>query len=275
VRAIGEVDVPVFARSALKPFQALPLVESGAASAFGFGASELALCCGSHAGEAVHRAGVAAMLARIGCGADDLQCSLADRLGHNCSGKHAGFLAACRHAGWAIGSYLDPAHPLQAQVRAAIVRVAGSQELIAAVDGCSAPAYALPLTALARAYAALGAAEDGPLATLFGAMAAHPLLVSGSGKADEFFTRAGGGDVVAKGGADGVQAFAIRSLRLGVAIKIWDGDARAKHAVGAALLAALGVVAADREAEMRTWTHPPVVNARATQTGEGRVLLKF
>lgn len=289
VHALGEATLTTYPRSALKPFQALPLAASGALEAFGWGEEELALACASHSAEAGHVGRVATMLASIGCTPADLQCGCPQRpppppglaapingaspLQHNCSGKHTGFLALCRHQGWPTDTYLDPAHPAQQLVREAIAEAVGvsAESLVVGVDGCSAPAYAMPLTALARGYAVLAeaatASESGSLRRIVAAMTAHPWLVAGSGRADTAFMSACPGRLLSKGGADGIQAFALPGLGLGVAIKIADGNALATQVAGAAVLEHFGLVERGREADLAPWRAPAVRNARGLVTG--------
>ena len=176
VLRLGDVARPVFPRSAVKPLQALPLVETGAADRFGFGDEELAVASASHAGEPAHVALVEHMLARAGLDAAALVCgahppihapsaqALArsgrepSALHHNCSGKHAGFLCvACAMEANPAG-YADPAHPVQRAVKAAIEGIAGValEDRSRAIDGCSVPTWALPLEKLAHGFARFG-----------------------------------------------------------------------------------------------------------------------
>ena len=168
-------------RSALKPLQAVPLVASGGVERFGFSLQQVALLCASHSGEPRHVEGVADMLRRAACTPDQLQCGIHPPLfytvretfppsdarftplHHNCSGKHAGMLACCRHRGWPLETYLGFDHPLQVAIRVAVAHLAGVEpaRLVAGTDGCSAPNYAMPLDRLAFAYARLASgAED-------------------------------------------------------------------------------------------------------------------
>lgn len=296
VHAWGNPQRLVFPRSALKPMQAMPVLQSGAAAHYGFGREELALTCASHSGEPRHVARVAAMLARAGLDATALQCGChipafhLDRLDegvpplssfsplhHNCSGKHAGFLACACHLGERTDNYLDPDHPVQRAVREAILHTTGvsSAMLHLAVDGCSAPTYAFPLAGLATAYARIGSASgDSTAGTLRDAMLAHPELVSGSGRSDAFLMSAGRGQVLAKGGADGVQAIGLPALGLGVAVKIADGSARAAVAVAIAVLNRLGLLTTLDEAARMRWLNPPVRSIAGAPVGEFRTTLK-
>lgn len=296
----GDPDVAVFTRSTLKPFQALPLMLAGGADHFGFDQPALALLCASHSGEAMHLAVVRDMLARAACTVEQLQCGCqvplrfgslgqtppADAhwsaLHNNCSGKHAGFLAWCRWQGQSTDDYLAFGHPLQRRIREVIATLADLPEdqLIAGVDGCSAPNYALPLTCLALLYALL--ADDSSsdeagqnMQRLFAAMTRFPELVSGTRRNDLDFMQAAPGDLVAKVGADGVQAIGIRSRGLGIAIKISDGDRRALCTAAVEVLRQLGVVEAVHTTSLAAWAAPGIANLRGMQTGSVRACFKL
>jgi L-asparaginase II len=260
--AWGDADAMVFPRSAVKPLQALPLVESGAADRFGVDGVELALACASHGGEAEHVERVRRWLARLGCGEDDLICgahpplneAAADallragrqpsRLHDNCSGKHAGFLTLALHLGAPIARYGEPGHPVQRRVRRVLAEM-GEADLTAApvaVDGCGVPTFALPLAALARAFAALAeparlaAGRSRAVGRLAEAMTVNPWFVGGTGRFDTAVMQQAAGAVLVKSGAEGVAAAALPGLRLGIAVKIDDGGKRACDAAMAALL---------------------------------------
>lgn len=293
----GDPHFWTFTRSALKPFQAIPFVHAGGAGHFGFAARELALMCASHSGEPAHIELVQAMLCKAGCGEQDLQCgchvplaySGADRgapaglppglsfsqLHHNCSAKHAGFLAYCRQHGLDRRAYLESAHPLQQAVRESVAYFSGLSfaSLRMGIDGCSAPNYAIPLSRLALAYArfAQDAADlryaEAPR-ILFNAMSAYPELVSGHGRTDLAISRAGHGGWVAKAGAEGVQAIGVRVAGLGIAIKILDGSARALAAITVAVLQKLGLLRMGHEHPLHDFAHPPLLNCRGLAVGE-------
>lgn len=292
----GDPHFRTFARSTLKPFQAIPFVHAKGAAHFGFGAPELALMCDSHSGEPMHAEIVQTMLHRAGCSEADLQCgchvpiayAAADRqiapelsressysqLHHNCSGKHAGFLAYCRQHGLDLRSYLEPGHSLQLAVRDSVAHFCGMppSSLRNGTDGCSAPNYAMPLSRLALAYARLSQVDNDleygqAPGILFDAMTAHPELVSGSKRADLAVSLAGRGDWIAKAGAEGVQAIAIRSVGLGIAIKILDGNARALAAVTAAVLRQLGLLSAAARSSLDEYAQPSVLNCKGNVVG--------
>ena len=206
----GDVGRPVFPRSSVKPLQALPLVESGAAKHFRVTEQELALACASHGGEPMHTEFVAAWLGRIGPRslgpgmrrppalprADGARISSSDAsrlppLHNNCSGKHAGMLALALHLGAPTAGYIAPDHPVQQHISAALGEMSGGRLTPPAVDGCGVPAHALPLEGLATAMARLADPATANLtpgrsdacARICAAMAAHPLLVAGTGRA--------------------------------------------------------------------------------------------
>ena len=148
-------------------------------------------------------------------------------LHHNCSGKHAGFLAYCRMHGHPFATYLDPGHPLQQRIRTTVARFGNGDGLAWGIDGCSAPNCAMPLKRLAQTYARLAAGDSPELRALFFAMTRHPELVSGTRRMDLAIMQTGDGDWVSKAGADGMQAIGVQSKGLGIAIRIADGNPRA------------------------------------------------
>jgi L-asparaginase II len=296
--AWGDVDRPIFVRSAAKPLQALALVETGAADAFAVEDAELALACGSHGGEAVHVARVAAWLARLGLDGGALVCgphppldarASADlvRAGrapapihNNCSGKHAGFLTVARHLGLPLARYGDPAHPLQARIRRTIAEMSGENldDDRVGIDGCGVAVFALPLRALALSFARLGA-PGGPApdhaqasARIVAAMVAHPDMVAGSGRFDTAVIAASAGGIVSKGGAEGVHAAAIPALGLGIAVKIDDGAKRGAEAAMASLLTAYAAPQARARRCLAGYARQPLHNTVGASIGEMRAV---
>ncbi|HEX5631844.1 MAG TPA: asparaginase [Gemmatimonadales bacterium] len=254
--ASGTPDLVTFWRSAAKPFQALPFVADGAADRFGFADDAVALACASHSSEPEHVALAGAMLAQVGRREDDLSCGphvplspvIAERVarGHvrqtplwsNCSGKHAAMLATCLHHGWPLAGYTEAAHPLQRRIVAEIARWSDvpAESIGLGVDGCTTCCFALPLRAMALAYARLGTSAEPAATRVREAMMAHPYLVAGNERPCTDLMAAGAGTVLAKLGADGVYSAALPTAGLGIAIKVEDGDMRA---IPLALLAVL------------------------------------
>ncbi|HEX2864966.1 MAG TPA: asparaginase [Deinococcales bacterium] len=267
---VGDPGLVTFLRSSAKPFQAQPLVS--VMEKFGLEDRHLAIAGASHNGEAVHRETVLDLQARSGVSLDWLVCGthqpfdaatraeLALRgerpsvLYHNCSGKHSGMLAACLGHGWPTEGYEHPHHPLQLEIARVLAGVSGVTAT-EAVDGCSVPTFALPLTAGALAFARLADPSGAPeefrvgLGRAFDAMTGNPYLVAGRERFDTTAMEATPG-LLAKGGAEGFQGVAVRDTRfgpLGIALKIEDGGERARDAAVTRVLAGLGVVSESEE----------------------------
>jgi L-asparaginase II len=262
VLSIGDVARPVFPRSAVKSIQALPLVESGAADAYGFTDADLALACASHAGETRHADRAASMLARAGLDASALECgahwptrqealvelarsgALPTALHNNCSGKHSGFVCTCRHLGIDHRGYVKAGHRSQEMVREAMEMVTGVAhfEDACGTDGCSIPTYAIPLENLARGFArmvtgrGLGEKRSAAAKRLIDACMAEPFYVSGTDRMDTRLMIAGAGRIFVKVGAEGVYCGALPELGLGFALKCDDGAVRAAETMVARLM---------------------------------------
>ena len=267
--ALGDIDHPIFPRSAVKVLQALPLVESGAADRFGLSDEELALACASHGGEARHAQTAASMLAKAGVDVAALECGAhwpyndsaikamaaagqqPTALNNNCSGKHAGFVClGCLMAGAAdrrafLSGYIQPQHPVMREVTASLQAATGWDFTKAPVgiDGCSIPTFAVPLRHLAHAFARVGTGtglSPGRAAAaqrLRAAVAAAPFMVAGTGRFDTRVMERLGARVFSKVGAEGVYCASLPELGLGVAIKMDDGNtARACEVVMAAVI---------------------------------------
>ncbi len=289
VSAWGNRQERVYPRSSAKMIQALPLVESGAADAFGLTSEQLALACASHNGADIHTGRVRAWLAALGLGEADLRCGpqMPDdeaarnalirafeepcQLHNNCSGKHAGFLTLAAHLG-AGPDYIDPAHPVQRAVLAAFEEATGEESPGYGIDGCSAPNFITTLHGMGRAMAAFAAAREGAdarqtaMARLRQAMIAHPALVAGDGRACTELMRAATEPVALKTGAEGFFVAILPERGLGIALKVADGATRAAECTIAALLVRLGALDADHPAARR-FCDAPVLNRRGVETG--------
>ncbi|MCU0900413.1 MAG: asparaginase [Cypionkella sp.] len=297
VEAWGDPETVIYPRSSCKMIQALPMVESGAADAAGLAPRHLALSCASHQGAALHVAETARWLAGLGLGEADLRCGAHEpydrterdrliragespcQLHNNCSGKHCGFVTMTRHMG-AGPEYVELDHPLQRAIRQVTEEV--TQETVAGhgVDGCSAPNFAHSLAGLARAMQAFAAARDTgsarqkAMARLREAMAQHPELVAGEGRACTELMRAMGGTVAIKTGAEAVFVAMIPQLGLGLALKIVDGATRASEAAVVALLARIGVLDAAHPLAQKRLPGTQR-NWRGLETGELRLAAGF
>ena len=293
VFSLGDVGTPVYPRSSLKPIQALPLVESGAADAFGLSEEELALACASHSGEPMHTTRIAAWLTKIRCNESDLACGPhpvryepvwrdmvllglpPTRVHNNCSGKHTGFLTVARHWDVATKGYELHSHPVQQAVAKALGELSGiSAELPWGVDGCTAPNFALPLGAFARTLARLADPTSltepraGAARRLVGAMIAHPDLVAGTGRSDTILMQACRGRAATKAGAEAFYAAIVPEAGLGIAMKIDDGTGRAAETLMAAILDKLALLSDDKAAH--ALIRAPVLNTRGDIVGERR-----
>lgn len=267
----GDADHIAYFRSAAKPFQAVPLVASGAADAFGFGSEDLALACASHDATPAHQRGVARMLAKIGLDEDALRCGVSpppdpqeaaritlglkapSQLQCECSGEHAGMLAACLHLDYPLQSYTEPDHPLQRRIREIVAQVLRLPEddLVTGTDGCRIPTFAAPVRAFAVAYATLadpGQAPQGtgrelaqPLDRLREAMTAHPILVGGEKTLDSDIMALSERRIVAKLGAEGLLCLAVPERALGIAIAADDGSSRALGPAAVAVIEQLAL----------------------------------
>ncbi len=293
VASWGGVAAAVFPRSAVKPLQALALIETGAAERFGVSDQEIALACASHRGEPIHTRTLAAWLERLGLSEEDLECgasppkdekTMAAMIGagqspsalhNNCSGKHVGFLATALHLGEKTRGYIQPGHPVQKCWRG-VVQDMGGEELVDAatgIDGCGIPVIAMSLAALAHAMAHLAdpsglpAARRRAVRRVIAAMTAHPYLVRGRGGFDSLAIEAGAGAVVVKTGAEGVHAAALPGLGLGVALKIDDGAKRAAETAMAALLVHLGAIDDMAKAALAPILARPVKNIVGVKVG--------
>jgi L-asparaginase II len=267
LESAGDPGGYVYARSSAKPFQALPLVLSGAADALGLTSEELSVACASHNAEEPHLRAVRSILEKAGLSEDDLQngahpplyAPAAMELARNgeepktihgnCSGKHAGMLAVCVYRGWATGGYRNPDHPLQLWILEIVAQVCGLQtdEILLGGDGCGVPAFGMPLKNLATGFARLatGALPDDlavAAVRVRRAMREHPYMVGGTERFDTAVMRGTG--LICKSGAETV--FGAGSADgWGLALKISDGGARALRPAALAALSRRGVEVPD------------------------------
>ena len=291
IEAAGDVDREVFPRSAIKPLQALALVESGAADRFAVSERELALACASHSGEPEHVALVRAWLARLGLDPSALECAAhpplhgpsaqrlaaagraPERVHNNCSGKHAGMITVARHLGAPIAGYGRPDHPVQRLIADILRDMTGLSALPApAIDGCGVPTWPIPLGRLATALArfahpaGLPARRADACARLQAAMLAQPFLVAGTDRAcTEIMSVAP--QVLVKTGAEGVYAACLPQPRLGLVLKVEDGAGRAAPAALLALLRALGALDAKAAAALAGRMQPELRNHAGVVVG--------
>lgn len=275
----GTVDVPVFLRSAAKPFIAAAAVRAGVAERFGLDVHEVAVMCASHVGEPLHLETAASILAKIGASESDLQCGgKPSPLHNNCSGKHAGILALAKLRGLPFAGYLDPDHPVQREILAFCERVFEDRftpDRIG-VDGCGIPAFATSLASAARGFARFATlrgfdeADRRALRTVRDAMLADPWMVSGTGRFDTDLMQATGGTIVAKGGAEGVHASTLPASGAGLVLKVVDGSHRATAPASLALLRRLRALDASAAERLGGHARPAVRNVAGRVVGEIR-----
>ena len=277
LKSYGSPDAVTFLRSSAKPFQSLPLIESGGAKYWDFNLKEIAITCASHAGTDDHAQTLAGIQKKIGVTQNHLQCGIhppideptAKRLllqgleptqnRHNCSGKHTGMLAYARFKNLPLVNYLDPNHPLQQEILQTFCEMCkiNSESVALGIDGCSAPNFAISLRNAALGFARLvdpwelSSGRASACKQIIKAMTSHPEMIAGPGKFDTRLMATTGGKIISKGGAEGYQAVGIlpgvisnNSPGVGIAVKISDGDqrGRVRPAVLLQILNQLGVL---------------------------------
>ncbi len=290
VGAARDPGTSTFWRSCAKPFQVMPLLESGGFDEIGWGDDELALACASHGGEPEHVSLAASMLRDLGLEEGDLACGPHEplaargakfvrengvrptRLHNNCSGKHAAMLARAATAGWATQGYERADHPVQQGVLATIARWADlpAHSIDRAVDGCGVVVFGLPLVNMATAYARLAGAvqrgEDIPRQIVH-AMTSRPFLVGGTDRFDSVLIEETRGRVLAKVGAEGVHTVAALDLGLGIAVKAADGAQRAQYPAVLRALQLVGALPDPLPHRLAEFIRRPVRNTRGEIVG--------
>lgn len=293
----GAFERPIYGRSAIKALQAIPLIESGAADAFGLSDAEVSLACASHDGEPMHCEAVAAWLERIGCSVADLECGShlpynaasmeallrADgeltALYNNCSGKHTGFLTTARHKGEATKGYIKLAHPVQQRILGVLEAMCGLDlsDAPKGIDGCGIPVIAMPLGNIALGMARLADPDGLPEARqaachrITKAITAAPYMMGGHEQFDSRMNEALGGKALIKTGAEGVFCGWLPELGLGFAVKADDGNGRAAEAVTGRLLRRLQVIDEAKAEAMKDLLEPPVLNRVKREVGRIRI----
>jgi L-asparaginase len=236
----GNPEYKSFIRSALKPFQAIPFVSSGAASKIINPSKSIAIACGSHSGSRIHTREAFKILWEYDIDINKLKCPKlkTSPLEHNCSGKHAAFLATCKKLNWPIETYLKGDHPLQIEIFRIVSELLEiqSSEINAERDDCGAPTLYLKLLEMSKLYALLSSSDNAELEQISRAMTTNPTLISDNNKFDTEIIKASHGQVIGKGGAEGIQCLCKINEGIGLALKVEDGSKRAKHAVSLHLL---------------------------------------
>ncbi len=296
VAAWGDTGRPVLPRSAVKPLQAVPLIETGAADHFGVNDQEIALACASHSGEPVHTRLISAWLRRLGLESNDLVCGPLAPLSedaaralvragqrprpihNNCSGKHAGFLTTALYLGKSTKSYAEADSSVQRRVIESLSDM-GKCNLSSALrgtDGCGVPVIAMPLEAIALAMARLGKSDQlskercVAATRIVAAMTAYPYLVAGKARFATEIMEKNPCSFVIKGGAEGVYAASIPSLGLGLAVKIDDGAKRAAETAMATLISRFPAANKQAYIGLEPYLERRIYNAAGDHVGDIR-----
>ena len=294
LKHVGDYDLITSTRSTIKPIQAIPFVTTGAADHFNTSERELAVVCASHEGEPIHTETVGGMLARAGLDESALRCGpqvpynietakqleargeQASQLHNNCSGKHAGMLMTAVFRGLSLDDYLSLEHPIQKEIIAQLSRFADLDEdrLTHAIDGCSAPTFAVPLRSLAQAFARLVGTSDEVARRITSAMIDHPEMVGGTkGRFDTDLLRAAHGKLICKIGAEASYAIGVLPCDrypqgLGIALKIEDGSYRGLGPAVVETLIQLEVLDPAEAKQLESYHQPKIDNRRGLIVGE-------
>lgn len=289
----GDPELVTFWRSAAKPFQAIPLIDEGAADRFELSAADLALICASHSSEPIHLEAIDRLLTRLGCSESDLACGghppLSEDVARemarqgieptprwsNCSGNHAGMLALAKHHGWDTASYFREGHPVQERLLEEIAEWTGvpASDIVLGVDGCTTVCYGLPLAGMALAYARLGSSSLPAARRIRQAMTEYPLIVGGHQRPCSDIMRASGGAVLVKIGAEGVYGATVVDAGVGIALKVEDGGMRSAPIALLAILRQLAthgtipVAFGEWMDELEQHATVPICNTRGEPTG--------
>jgi len=296
VRAWGDIELPIYGRSAIKPLLAIPLVESGAADRFKLSQVEIALATASHNAEPRHVETVKAWLHRVGLGVEDLECGVQypsrevalyamlrareepTRAHNNCSGKHTGFLTTAVHVGEPTKGYIQYEHPVQQRLLGILEQMSGCElgDVPRGIDGCGIPVIAIPIANTAFAMAQMADPHHLPderaaaCHRILEAMMAEPFFVAGT---DRFCTKlmtAIPGKAAIKVGAEGVYCGALPQDGLGICLKVTDGASRAAEVIMGRVLRELGVIDDAMAETLAPTLTPEIKNWAGTPTGQVR-----
>lgn len=296
----GDVNTPVYLRSAAKPFIAAAAVEAGVVERFGLEGREIAVMAASHFGEPFHVAAVASILRKLNLDESALQCGThmpydertarelvragiePSPLYNNCSGKHAGILALCIAIGADTATYLDARNPAQCRILALCARLSddNSETWPVGIDGCGIPVYATALRRAALSFARLATlegvsdADAAALRVVRDAMVAHPEYVAGTGQLDTVLMQTAAGKIACKGGAEGIHGVAAIAGGFGYTSKVADGAGRARGPSTIAALRALGAIDDPAAAQMARFARPVVYNRAGRAVGEIRAVVE-
>jgi len=266
LKCAGNPEYKSFIRSALKPFQAIPFVSSGASSQIKNSLKSIAISCGSHSGSNLHAREAFKILWEYDIDINKLNCpkKRTSPLEHNCSGKHAAFLATCKKLNWPTNSYLKGDHPLQKEIFRIVSELLNipSADIYAERDDCGAPTLFLKLLEMAKLYSLLSSSDNAELEQISRAMIQNPIMISDNNLFDTEVIRASHGQVISKGGAEGILCMGKTNEGIGLALKVEDGSKRAKHAAGLQILKQLEWITNERiqDIEEKIFNYPQGVH---------------
>lgn len=249
-------NLPIFLRSCAKPFQALPIITSGAYEKFNFSLKELSVCCSSHSGSNEHLEVIRIILNKIGLSKDDLLCGThepldiearnhlikhslkSSALHNNCSGKHSGMLSVCVNNNWPIKNYLDFKHPLQIEILNIIEKYCNYKNPVLSIDGCSAPIHGIPLYKMGTGYLNLFLSNEADL--IKKAFIENPVLIGGKGRLDSLIIEITKGRLISKIGAEGLCMVINPKEQKTLVVKLMDGNIQARSLITIESLKQLG-----------------------------------
>jgi L-asparaginase II len=292
IYSVGDPNFITFLRSSAKPFQAIPVVESGVAEAFGFTQQEIAIISGSHNGEKKHVKAVQSILRKIGLNKSFLGCGTHvphyyttlgitppqkkfSPLQHNCSAKHAGMLAMCVYKNWNLKNYLKPNHPLQKLILKKISELCECPQvkIKIGIENCGAPTFALPLKNMAIGFSKLvtfrskDEITSQSLQVVADSMWKYPEMVSGKGRLDYALATTSRGKIICKAGAEALHCGAILDKGWGLAVKIMDGSQRAIAPASVEVYRQLGILKQSHLKKLGQFVSPPIYNHNKVKVG--------
>jgi len=302
--SLGDPDFPTFLRSAAKPFQAVPVVEEGAADTFNFTERELAAMCGSHSGQEFHVDAVRSILSKAGIGVDELKCGvhrpshrptakaleergeLPSPLHNNCSGKHAAMLALCAIKGWKTEGYINVGHPVQTLIKGYVAECCGlsSDKLGVGVDGCGVPVFRAPLRAIARGFASFAWPEGNPalepkrvnaIRKLMRSCLENPEMIAGDDRICTEAMRAAPGRVIAKTGAEASYGLSFIDAGVGVAFKVEDGNMRALPPIVVEVMLKMGTLSEEETKPLARFRSVAIKNHLRDTVGHIEALIEW
>lgn len=291
--SLGEIEKVIYARSSMKPLQAIPIIETGAADHYQLNDRDISLACASHNGELQHTERAAAILERVGLGVEDLKCGThpprwqeayenvikegkeITPIYNNCSGKHSGMLATAKHMNETVEDYYKIDHPIQQRILSVISELTDvpKENIEIGIDGCGVPVHGVPLKNLALSFARMAEPSEfketrrQSIRRVTTAMMNAPEMVGGTSRFCTDFMKVMKGKMFGKVGAEGVYCVGIPSAGIGIAVKIEDGNSRATSAVVMEVLDQMKLIEEEEKKDLASYHYPVLLNARKEEIG--------